>query len=183
MATITKTTDDNKLLRSLSKLNFAFLAALAAFNIIFDSGNVLTREAVYHRWMLIAVLFVIFILFWVVAIKSTSKLLVQGGLVLCVLAELLLAGYMTYWERGMASTSTVLYMMPIASIAYTKSRTFTIAASLAAAATYLAAATKYFYDFFNEGYRVQLYGEIFFYSAVFLVTGWVIATLAHSSKK
>jgi len=169
------------MISKLAKFNFAFLAVFAIFIIIFDGGNVLTREAVYHRWVFEALLFVVFTLFWV-AVKKAGQKTIFAALILCVLAELALAGFMTYWERGMASTSTVLYMLPIASIALTRSRTYTVAASLLASATYIFASTKYFYDFFNEGYRVQLYGEIFFYSALFLLVGWVIATAAHSSK-
>lgn len=173
----------NELLPKLARYNFYFLAALSLFTIIFDGGNVLARQAIYYRWMITAALFVVFVLFWITVKKSPSKNVIFGSLVLCVLAELALAGFMTYWERGMASTSTILYMMPIASIAYAKSRTYTVGVSLMASATYIGASTKYFYDFFNEGYRVQLYGEIFFYSAVFLIGGWIVANLAHAAKK
>ncbi len=184
MATKAKTPTDNRmLLRKLTKFQFAFVAAFALFTIIFDGGNVLTREAVYRRWMLVGLLLAVYALFWAAVIKARTNTVLYGSLALCVLAGLVLAGYMTYWERGMASTSTVLYLFPIASAAFTKSRTYTVVAALLASATYIIACTKYFYDFFNEGYRVQLYGELFFYSAVFIITGWVIASLAHALKK
>lgn len=171
------------LLAKLPKYNFAFLAAFAVYIIIFDGGNVLTREAIYHRWMFVAVLLIVFSLFWMATKKATSRNLIIGALLLCVLAELALAGFTTYWERGMASMSTVLYIVPIASMALSRSRTYTVGTALLASAAYTFASTKYFYDRFNEGYRVQLYGEIFFYSVVFLVVGWIIAMIAHESKK
>ena len=180
MPTLTK---PNELYPRLARINFALLAAFAVFTIIFDGGNVITRERVYDRWMATGVLFIVFALFWIVVKKATSRNHVFAALLGCVLAELCLAGFMTYWERGMASTSTLLYLVPIASIATAKSRTYTMGTALFATATYMIAATKYFYDFFNEGYRVQLYGEIFFYGAVFLITGWIIAGLAHAAKK
>ena len=90
---------------------------------------------------------------------------------------------MLFRSRGMASTSTILYALPIASMALWRSRTYTIGVSILASATYALAATKYFYDFFNEGYRVQLYGEIFFYAVIFIVAGSIIASLAHAAAK
>ncbi len=173
----------SRLLPMLSRLNFAFLAVYAAFIIIFDSSNVITRESTYHRWMFEGLLFFVFTVFWVVINKVHSSAVIFTALVGCVVAELALAGFMTYWERGMASTSTLLYLLPIISMALWKSRTFTIAVSLLASAMYMVSSTKYFYDFFNEGYRVQLYGEIFFYSAVFIIFGTMIANLAHASKQ
>lgn len=173
----------NELLPKLARVNFVFLAIFALFTIIFDGGNVITRERVYDRWMLTVLLFVVFEVFWIIVKKARSKNLIFGSLIAVVIAELALAGFMTYWERGMASTSTVLYLIPIASIAFAKSRTYTVGTAILAAATYLFASTKYFYDFFNEGYRVQLYGEIFFYSALFIVLGWLLATLVRIPKK
>ncbi len=177
-----KVRNPNWILAKLSRINFAFLGVFTVFTIIFDGGNVITREGIYRRWEFAAILLVIFTLFWVAVKKANSKNIVIVALLSCVFAELALAGYMTYWERGMASMSTVLYLMPIASIALLKSRTYTIGTALFASATYMFASTKYFYDFFNEGYRVQLYGEIFFYAGIFLVIGWVIASLAYESK-
>lgn len=182
MATKTAPTPD-RLLPMLSMVNFSFLAAFAAFIIIFDSGNIVTRQGIYYRWMFEGLLFVAFTLFWVVIKKVHSTAVVFTALATCVIVELALAGFMTYWERGMASTSTVLYLFPIISMALWKSRTYTIAVSLIASATYMMASTKYFYDMFNEGYRIQMYGEIFFYSAVFIIMGILIANLARAAKK
>ncbi len=167
----------------LAKINFMFVSVFAIYTIIFDAGNILTREDVYHRWIFAVLLTAVFSLFWVATKKAKTTTVLFGSLVLCVVAELTLAGFMTYWERGMASMSTVLFILPIASMALTASRTYTIGTALFATAIYIGACTKYFYDFFNEGYRVQLYGQIFFFSAVFLITGWTIATLAHAYSK
>jgi hypothetical protein len=176
-----KNTDLVPVFRKLSWYNFAYFGAFALFTIIFDSGNVLTREAIYQRWMMAAVLLVVFTFFWIASRKASSYRQMFRVLLLCVAVELMLAGFMTYWERGMASTSTILYMVPILTMAFARSRTYTIATALIASAIYTAAATKYFYDFFNEGYRVQLYGEIFFYCAVFIVCGGILAALVHAT--
>lgn len=167
----------------LAKINFAFVAVFAIYTIIFDAGNILTREDVYHRWVFAVMLLIVYSLFWVATKKAKTSTVLFGSLILCVVADLILAGFMTYWERGMASMSTILYMLPIASMALSGSRTYTVATSLFAAAIYIGASTKYFFDFFNEGYRVQLYGQLFFFGAVFLLAGWAVAILAHAYSK
>lgn len=167
----------------LAKINFIFVAVFAIYIVIFDAGNILTRESVYHRWVFAAILLTVYALFWAATKKAKSGSVLLGSLVLCVVSELVLAGFMTYWERGMASMSTVLYLLPIVSMALSGSRTYTVATSLFATAIYAVASTKYFYDFFNEGYRIQLYGQLFFFGAVFLLTGWAVAVLAHAYSK
>ena len=174
---------DIERIRSLARMSFAAIAIYALFTIILDGGNVITRTMVYRRWILIAILFVVNTIFWAITKKSSSRSVVLSGLACLVVAQLALAGFSTYWERGMASMSTVLYALPILSMAYWRSRTFTISAALLAAAVYIFAAEKYFYDFFNEGLRVQLYGEMFFFGALFVYCGFVIAHLVRSLKK
>ena len=171
------------LLQKLAKFNFLFVVGFALHTIIFDGGNVLTRQGVYHRWLFFALLLAVYTAYWAACKKATKSYQIFRVLLLCVTAELVLAGFITYWERGMASTSTILYALPIASMALWRSRTYTIGVSILASATYALAATKYFYDFFNEGYRVQLYGEIFFYAVIFIVVGSIIASLAHVAAK
>jgi hypothetical protein len=166
----------------LAKIQFSLVAVFAVYIIIFDSGNVLTREAVYHHWILEALLLAISSLFWVCTKKAPARVTFVVLLV-CIAMQLVLAGYSTYWERGMASMSTILYALPIASMALSGSRTYTVGTSLFAAAVYITACTKYFYDYFNEGYRVQLYGQLFFFSALFLLLGWACASLAHAYTK
>lgn len=165
----------------LARYNFVFIAIFSIYIVIFDGGNVLTRQAVYYRWGFVALLMVANSILWVVSKKSISKSKIFWALALWVLATLSLAGFMTYSERGMASMSTVLYVLPIVAAAFYSSFTYTFAVSILCSAVYLLACTKYFYDFFNEGYRVQLYGEIFFYSGVFMLTGWAVGRLVHQS--
>ena len=168
---------------ALAKFNFAFVGVFAVYIIIFDGGNVVPRAAIYHRWEFAAILLAVFTLFWIVTKKASSRRVIFGALLLCILAELALAGYTTYWERGMASMSTILYMLPIATAALTTSRTYTVGTALLASAAYMYASTKYFYDFFNEGYRVQLYGQVFFFSALFILIGSIVASAVHSKPK
>ena len=170
-------------LQTSARAGFLFIVAYAIYIIIFDSGNVLTREAVYYRWMMLALLLVTNTVFWSFTKKTSSRHRLTFAVWACVLAQLLLAGFSVYWERGMASMSTILFALPIINMALLGSRTYTLAVSALSCAVYVTACTKYFYDYFNEGYRVQLYGQLFFFSAVFVLIGYTISRLAHTAYK
>ena len=151
---------------------------------MFDSGNLITREAVIDRSTLAFVLLVLNTAAWYVASdkKIKSKNLPVYVLTLGLLA---FAGFSTYWERGMASPSTILYALPLLSVATLKNRHALIATAALAIGIYAFSAIKYFNDFFNEGFRIQLWGQIALYSGVILTMTWlimIIADLRHDSR-
>ena len=166
----------------VSRINFFFIALYAASIIVFDSGNLITREAVGQRWYFVVVLLIINTKVWYLARRVNSALLQKILVWILILTELVFAGFMTYWERGMASMSTLLFALPVVTSGILLSRTATLATSVFALATYSLAAMKYFNDFFNEGYRLQLYGQIAFYGGVFLVIAWVVNILTGVNK-
>ena len=178
-----KITDLQANLQTSARAGFLFIIAYAIYIIIFDSGNVLTRQDVYHRWLMLGLLLVTNTIFWSFTKKTSSSQRLTFAVWGCVIAQLALAGLSTYWERGMASMSTALFTLPIINVALLGSRTYTLATAALACAVYITACTKYFYDFFNEGYRVQLYGQLFFFSAVFMIIGYTISRLAHTAYK
>jgi len=164
-----------------------FLLGFFALSIaLFDSGNLITREAVIDRWILCSALLAVNTLFWYLAVRDdakikASKLMITG----LAVATLVFAGFMTYWERGMASTSTILYVLPLIIIATLKNRHALIAVATLSASTYSLAAVKYFNDFFNEGFRIQLYSSIVLYSGIIFVVAWLLmiaSNLRHDSK-
>jgi uncharacterized membrane protein YgdD (TMEM256/DUF423 family) len=85
---------------------------------------------------------------------------------------------MTYWERGMASTSTILYALPLLVVAIAQNRHALMATAVLAAGTYAFAAVKYFNDYFNEGYRIQLWGTIVLVGGSIVVSSWLIMIIA-----
>ena len=163
---------------------YFFLGFFALSIIVFDSGNLITRESVIDRWTLLSVLLVINTLVWLASsrsLKSTQALAVTT----LAATTLVFAGFMTYWERGMASTSTILYALPLLIIATIKNRHALLAFAVLSAGTYAFAAVKYFNDFFNEGFRVQLWGSIILYTGAILAITWlimIIAGLRHDSR-
>jgi len=95
------------------------------------------------------------------------------------------AGFTTYWERGMASTSTIFYVLPLLTVAIIRNRHALLATTVLSAGTYAFTSVKYFNDFFNEGYRIQLWGHLFLYSGTIFAIGWLIMImtgLRHDSR-
>ena len=154
---------------------FAFFYGLSI--VIFDSGNLITREAVIDRWTLLTILLVGNSLAWLLVSQLKQKSVKNLLTAALAIGLLLFAGFMTYWERGMASTSTLFYVLPLLVIATLRNRHALQATAALSATTYAFAAVKYFNDFFNEGFRIQLWGSIVLYGGTIFVCAWLIMTL------
>jgi len=155
--------------------HFLYVVAYMVAIIIFDSWNLYTHDAVVNRWTLAAALFVLNTVFWYVSrIKFNTDTIYMILLLLLILADIIFAGTNVYWERGMASRSIILFAVPIISAAAVRSRSTLLAATALSAVAYSTAATRYFYQHYGEGYRVELWGNIFFYSAIFFVLSWLL---------
>jgi hypothetical protein len=180
-----KNTNDTQLsVTRASRTVYFFIALYMLSIIIFDSGNLITREAIIQRWTLATLLLLVNTAVWFGA--SQKWRLTTGKLpVVLALALLVFAGFTTYWERGMASSSTIFYALPILVIALSKNRHALQAFAILSAGTYAFASVKYFNDYFNEGYRVQLWGTILLVSASIAAISWltmIIAGLRRDSK-
>ena len=161
----------------LTRTMYFFIAVFALSIIVFDSGNLITKQAVIQRWTLLTILTVVNTIAWYIGAQQPLKSRSLNTFILSVVL-VLFAGYMTYWERGMASSSTILYALPMLVVATLKNRHALIAITASSAAVYSLAAVKYFNDFFNEGYRIQLWGNIILYSGTFFVCAWLIMIIA-----
>ena len=152
--------------------------------VVFDSGNLITRDALVDRATLAFGLFILNTVAWYSA--TEKKVNTHNTFVYALTIGLLaMAGFTTYWERGMASTSTIFYCLPLLVIATLKHRHALLGTAALAVGTYAFAAIKYFNDFFNEGLRIQLWGSILLYSGVILTATWlimIITGLRHDSK-
>lgn len=167
---------------------YFFIGFYALSIIIFDAGNLITREVVVDRWTLVSLLLLVNTIIWFLASrkKSHTKSTYHGILTgVLAVALLVFAGNMTYWERGMASTSTILYILPLLVVATLKNRHALLATATLAAGTYAFSAVRYFNDFFNEGFRIQLWGSLLLYMGTIFVSAWIlmiVANLRHDSE-
>lgn len=185
-----KKTNKDQIIQSLdltrvTRTVYFFIALYMLSIVIFDSGNLITREAIVDRWTAATILLVINTFVWVVASQKAS--VSTRFIAVCILCVglTIFAGLTTYWERGMASTSTIFYVLPLLVIATLKNRHAIIGTAILTIGAYAFASVRYFNDFFNEGYRIQLWGSILIMSASILTAAWlimIIAGLRHDSR-
>lgn len=151
-------------------VHFVYAGLLVSQVIIYDAAKLITPEAVLRRWQAIALLLVTITAVWYLAkskhIYTLGYTLLTGVL---VLADILLASFYVYDQRGMASRAVLLYLVPIAAVAILRSKSALFATAALAVTAYTTAAITYFVVNFNEGYKIELYGELGFYSAIFFV--------------
>lgn len=168
-----------------SRTIYFFVALYMLSIIIFDSGNLITREAIIQRWTLATILLLVNTIVWFGASQKWPIATRELPIALLAVVLLVFAGFTTYWERGMASTSTIFYALPILVTAMAKNRHALQAIALLSAGTNAFASVKYFNDFFNEGYRVQLWGSILLVAASVAAISWltmIITGLRRDSK-
>jgi len=164
--------------------NFLLIAAYIVTTIIFDSWNLIPHDAVEQRWTAAGMLLALNAVVWFAArsIRTRGDVVYRAALYTLVIADIIFASYNIFWERGMASTSVVLFAVPIIMAAIARSRTALLTATVLAVAGYSTAAVRYFNQHYGEGFRVQLYGYVFFYSALMFVLAALLAILIRPNR-
>ena len=161
-----------------SRAHFALVAAYIIVIIAYDASRVITPEAVMQRWIAAASLLVITAGVWHLAHNQKNDVpSLKRLLLLLISADLAMAAFNVYTQRGMASRAVLLFLIPIILSAILLNRSAIFATATISAAVYAVTAVMYFTLNFNEGYKAELYGEIGFYSAVFFVTAMLLSTL------
>lgn len=169
----------------VARTGFAFVGIYMATIIILDSWNLLTKEAVGRRWLAAGLLLIINGAVWYLARHKASASYYNSLVMTLVIAQILFASLNIYWERGMASIMAILFVVPILTAGALKKRTALLGAATFSAAGYSMAAVSYFFNNYGEGYRIQLWGQVFFFGALFFVIAWlamILAGLRHDSE-
>ena len=150
---------------------FAYMVAI----VVFDSWNLLTHSAVSTRWTAAAVLLVFNTLVWYCSrIKFSDSSIYFFLVAALIVADMVFAGFNVYWERGLASKAVALFAVPIITSATLRSRSTLLATAILSSAAYSVAAVRYFYLHYGESFRVELYGDLFFYCSLFFVLSWLL---------
>lgn len=166
---IPKQTPKHLLVR-LCRLHFVYIGIYALSVVIFDSWNLLAHEDVARRWSLVTALLIVNTVLWYLSRRQFKNQNVYTVLIITLLvADIVFAGLNVYWQRGMASKAVMLFAVPIIAAGLSRSRSLLLATTSLSTAAYSLAAVKYFYEYYGEGFRVELYGEVFLYSALFFV--------------
>ncbi len=183
MKKLTKTKEPSLVsgLLFFSKAHFVLIAGFIAQTIIYDASKLITPEIVLERWFIISGLLIINGLIWYVCkSKAGNSLVYKSLLSLMVISDILVASYFVYGTRGMASKAVMLYVIPLMISGLTRSRSAIFTTAILSIAAYSLTAISYFVINFNEGYKVELYGEIGFYSFLMLVFAGLLTKLLKS---
>ena len=160
------------------RVHFIFIGALAAYTIAADATRLTTPTLVLQRWSMTAVMLAGIVIAWYLARNNVKNSNYYRVLIyFVILLDIALATFNIYTQRGMASRAVMLYCIPIAVSALLLSRTALFLTATLCTAAYSLAAVKYFVDYFNEGYKAELYIEVGFYCGVFFVLAAVLATI------
>lgn len=154
----------------VAQFHFVYVSLFAIQTIVFHASKLIVPEVILQRWYATAGLLVITTVVWYLAknrLTSTSSFKLAVGAL--ILADIAFAAFNVYTQRGYASKAVILFVIPIFVAAILSSRSALIATALLCIAAYATTAISYFFLNFNEGYMSELYGEIGFYSALFLL--------------
>lgn len=150
------------------RIHFVAIAVYTLYIIAADATRLITPDSVLRRWTANATMLAGIAIIWYLArsnVKNSNyyRVLLYG----VILLDIMMATFNVYTQRGMAARAVMLYAVPIAVSAILLSRTALYMTAALCAAAYSLAAVKYFVDFFNEGFKAELYIEVGFYCAVF----------------
>ncbi len=159
----------------VSRIHFLYAAALVAQVIIYDAWKLITPQALLQRWLVAAALLATTTVVWLLA---KSRPLTAAGyrnlVYLLVLVDIFVASFAVYTQRGMASRGVFLYVIPIITAAVLASRSTILATTILSVAAYTTTTLAYFVLNFNEGYKIELYGEVGFYSVALFIVGFLV---------
>lgn len=165
----------------IARVHFYYIAALAVSVMVYDAWKLITPQAVLQRWVVLALMLIVITGVWYATRAQTKSQLYYRILAFVIIAlDIFVASFLVYHERGMASRAVALFAIPIAVSTVLNSRSALFATATFCIAAYSLAAVKYFVDFFNEGYRIELYAVISFYSACFFVLAGILWAVMRS---
>lgn len=160
--------------------NIHYLLALASIGqlIIFDAGKLIPPEVVLQRWVATGIFIGVITLIWYISRnrsgqETTLKKLLAG----LVIADIAFASFAVYTQRGMASRAVALYAIGIVVATAINRRSALVASGILSAMAYVTTCVAYFVLHFNEGYKLELYGETGFYAVcmlLFAFTLWAV---------
>ena len=162
----------------IARFHYLLLGVYAVQTIVMDAWHIIVPEIVLQRWIAAALLLSITAVVWYLAHNRSNDIPTYKRLVfMLITADIFMAAFNVYIERGMASRATLLFAIPIAVSAVLLSRSAIYATAALSTAAYLTAAVSYFVLNFNEGYKTELYAVTGFYVAIFFVLAGLLSSL------
>lgn len=154
----------------MSTIHFVFVFAYIAQIIVYDAWKLITPESVLERWLIAAMLLIVNSTVWYLAHNKETTTGVYKALVFAlIIADIAVASFNVYAQRGMASRAVALYALPLIVSTVLVSRAALLTTTALCIAAYTTTAVSYFVLNFNEGYKIELYGEISSYCVYFVI--------------
>jgi hypothetical protein len=168
----------------ITRIHFLLIGAYIASIIIFDSWNLFTHIEIGNRWTAAGILLAINTICWFVArIKYPSSVVYITLIMTIVLADIIFAAMNVYWERGLASKAVGLFAIPIVTAATIRSRSALLATASLCTAAYSTSAVRYYNLHYGESFRVELYGYVGFYCAMFFILSALLMVIISPQEK
>jgi hypothetical protein len=170
--------------KKIALVHAGFAGLLVASAALYEASNLMTPDAIRERWIfaiLMAITSVVVFILARVRIETTGY---YSALIwTLILLDIFIAGSFVYSQRGMASLAVALFSIPIVTAALLKNWKSILLATALSIGVYVNAAIRYFNDNPSEGYKVELYGEIAFYSIVYLLVFTLLSIVIVFNKK
>lgn len=172
-----------RLASKVANINFLFILAYSLNIIIIDSWNLITPEAVSQRWIAVAALAAMNTFLWYAAReKSSSTFYYKMLLFAHVISTTIFAAFNVFVQRGIASRAVALFIVPIVIATAFRTKRALLATTAFCAAGYAIAVTQYAFNHPGEGYKVELYGELVFYSMLFFIIVGFFAVITRAQE-
>lgn len=167
----------------VTRFQFVYVLLFVVQTIVFHASKVITPELLLKRWYAAAGLAVVTTAVWLLArTKHTAGSIYHWAIGSLIVADIAFAAFNVYTQRGYASKSVFLFVIPIVLASVLISRSALFATALLAIIAYSTTVIAYFVRNFNEGYMSEMYAEIGFYSGLFIVIAGLLWATMHKHK-
>lgn len=161
--------------RKVASIHFLYIFAVAVQLIAFDAAKLIEPKVTLFRWIALSLLLAVTTVVWYIARNRSGQPATYKWLMLALItSDIAFASFNVYVQRGMASRAVMLYAIPIIVSAVIARKSAIMATALLCVAAYIGTTIGYFVLNFNEGYKIELYGEIGFYCAIFIVIAMLL---------
>jgi hypothetical protein len=166
-----------KALEQMLRVHFALVLLYSLTTWAFQAWKLITPDILELRWQMVITLLGGGVIIWLLSRATTAASTSRILLGLLVGLDIILAAFSVYTERGMSSRGVMLFAIPILISAAFRSQRALYMTTLICIATYVSTAIIYFRVHPSEGYKIELYGTLGFYSGVFLLVGLIASIL------
>jgi hypothetical protein len=146
--------------------------------VLYDASKIIAPDITKYRWIGVSIfLILIATVYYIYSLNTTNQKLQKVLLLFVSAVDIAFAAQNVYLTRGMASKAVLLFLLALVAAAFLRHLPTLLFVATVAAFVYISTAVSYFVNFFNEGYKVELYGEIGFYAGLFYVFAYALWAL------